>query len=102
MLFCVGIIIIRINDILVPHVSKCVGHLRVIVNLNEVMVVYSNYMTAVGDVVCVPYWVACSEIVFLCLSSLCSCIVVSFELYVIILSTFVFLIVVWFSVQYWF
>jgi len=65
MILFVGVIIIIINYILVPHVSTCIGHLQVIVNRNEVMVVYSMYMTAVGDVVCVPYWVACSEIVFL-------------------------------------
>ena len=65
MILFVGVIIIIINYILVPHVSTCIGHVQVIVNRNEVMVVYSMYMTAVGDVVCVPYWVACSEIVFL-------------------------------------
>jgi hypothetical protein len=65
MLLFVGIIIIRINDILVPHVSNCVGHLQVIVNRNEVMVVYSIYMTVVGDVVCIPYGITYSDIVFL-------------------------------------
>jgi len=65
MLLFVGVIIIIINDILVPHVSSCIGHLLVIVYRNEVMIVYSMYMTAVGVVVYVPYWVACSEIVFL-------------------------------------
>ena len=54
------------------------------------MVVHSMYMTAVADVVCIPYWVACSEIVFLYLCSLCSCICVRFEFYVIILSKFLF------------
>jgi hypothetical protein len=66
MLFFVGVIIIIINDILVPHVSTCIGHLQIVVNRNEVMVVHSIYMTAVGD--------GCVYRIELRVQRLCSCI----------------------------
>jgi hypothetical protein len=60
----VNMIIIKIN-VLVRRISTCVGHLQVIVKRNELLVVYSIYMTPVGDVVCVLDCVASSQTAFL-------------------------------------
>jgi hypothetical protein len=54
------------------HVSNCMGRLQVIVDSDEIMVVYSICMTAVCCVVFVPYCAASSEIVFLVFFNLCS------------------------------